>query len=107
MNKPSQKSFDPIPPLSLEFVYADESNCVVELEYNQREPDQDLHLQILLTADNDYKWVEEEYFKGEKRSKGKFTHRHPEKLKEIHYALVGIPNEPSDISKLVTRTVEF
>jgi hypothetical protein len=99
---PSNQSFDPVPPLSLEFVYADESNCVVQLEYNQREPDLDLQLQILMTYKDGTKITESEYFT--ERSGGKFTHDHPKGLKEIRYTLMGLEG---DMMKIVTRTVEF
>ena len=102
--KPSNKSFDPIPPLSLEFTSAGPGYTA--LEYNQRVADQDLMLQILLTKSNGYKWVEEEFFRGEKRSNGKYTHNYPDGLKDIRYTLIGI-SEGSGIPKIVTRTVEF
>jgi len=99
---PTKQSFDPVPPLSLEFVYADESSCVVQLEYNQREPDLDLQLQILMTYKDGRKMTESEYLP--ERSGGKFTHDHPKGLQEIRYTLMGLEG---DMMKIVTRTVEL
>ena len=99
--KPSRKTFDPIPPLSLDIVSVD--GGAVELQYKQREPDADLQLHIILTDNNDHKWVEVVYFESDLRAQGQYTHSYPNNVKDIRYTILSL----GPMMKQCSRTVEF